>query len=110
MQITKEIIGATCVLSPVGKIEHDTATEFERITSTIIDEHKDNSIMIDLSAVDFVSSAGLRIFLILAKKLQKEARTFSLCSLNKLVMEVFTTSGFNQIISVHANRDDGPGN
>ena len=107
MQIDKETIGSTCVLSPMGKIEHETASEFERLTVTIIDEHKDNGILIDLSEVDFVSSAGLRVFLILAKKLQKEDRTFGLCSLNDIVREVFETSGFTQIISVHGTREEG---
>lgn len=107
MQITKETFGAVCVLSPEGKIEHDTASEFELLTTNLIDEHKDSSILIDLSSVEFVSSAGLRVFLILAKKLQKEERSFGLCALNDIVNEVFETSGFNQIIAIHPTRDEG---
>jgi anti-anti-sigma factor len=57
-------------------------------------------ILIILSAVDFVSSAGLRVLLATTKKLRKAGGNLRLCGLNETVQEVFEISGFNNLIEV----------
>ena len=106
MNTDVEVVGSKLVLSPDTSIEHDTAMEFQRTATELIVKHPDTGVVIDLNKVDFVSSAGLRVFLILAKSLQKEKRDFSICNLNEVVNEIFDTSGFNQIITVHPSRDE----
>ena len=55
-------------------------------------------ILVVLTAVDFVSSAGLRVLLAAAKKLRKGGGDLRLCGLNETVQEVFEISGFDAII------------
>ena len=57
-------------------------------------------ILVVLSAVDFVSSAGLRVLLAIAKRLRKSGGNLHLCGLNETVQEVFEISGFDAIIQV----------
>jgi len=106
MEIEKEKVKNAWVLSPQGKIEHENAPVFQRLVTEIIEQEKDSSILIDLSDIEFISSAGLRVFLIIAKTLQKDQRAFGLCKMNQLVEEIFEVSGFNQIIKVYPSRDE----
>ena len=57
-------------------------------------------ILIVLTAVDFISSAGLRILLATAKKLRKSGGDLRLCGLNETVQEVFEISGFNTLMKI----------
>ena len=64
---------------------------------------EDRTIVIDLSAVTFVSSAGLRALLMIAKSQGVEAR---LCCLLPDVQAVFTMSGFDRILKIFGSREE----
>ena len=57
-------------------------------------------IAIDLSQVDYISSAGLRILLVIAKKLQQSKGKIVLFGLVANVREVFSISGFDKIFAI----------
>lgn len=106
MEITKEKVNNAWVLSPQGKIEHENAPVFQRLVNETIEQETDSNVLIDLSQIDFISSAGLRVFLIIAKTMQKGQRKFGLCDMNELVEEIFQVSGFSQIIKIYPSRKD----
>ena len=54
--------------------------------------------VIDLGALDYVSSAGLRIFMIVGKALRAERGHIVPCRLQAGVREVFRNSGFDRIV------------
>jgi anti-anti-sigma factor len=60
--------------------------------------------IIDCAALDYVSSAGLRVFLLVARGAKRAGVALALCSLKPAVREIFDVSGFSQIIAVHADR------
>jgi anti-sigma regulatory factor (Ser/Thr protein kinase) len=60
--------------------------------------------MIDCCALDYVSSAGLRVFLVAARAAARAGITFALCALTPAVREVFELSGFARLMAVHADR------
>ena len=62
------------------------------------------AVIIDCGALDYVSSAGLRVFLLAARASQRAGIPFALCALKPAVREVFELSGFSRIITVHADR------
>ena len=70
------------------------------------DDHA-RALIIDCAALDYVSSAGLRIFLLAARTAQRAGISFALCALKPAVREVFDLSGFSRIIAVHADRACG---
>jgi anti-anti-sigma factor len=63
-------------------------------------------IIVDLTGVEFVSSAGLRILLVAAKKLRASGGDLGVCGLNETVQEVFDMSGFSTILKVFPNSDE----
>ena len=88
-----------------GRMDAITATEFTIKLEGWIDEGLHNFI-IDCSQLDYISSAGLRAILIIAKKLKGLDGKLKLAALQESVQTVFEISGFNKIIPIFANLDD----
>ncbi len=62
-------------------------------------------LVLDLTDLAYVSSAGLRIFLKTAKQAKAAKARLSLFGINDVVQEVFDISGFTAIFEIHENRD-----
>ena len=97
--------GNVLIAEVSGRIDGITAREFEDAVSTAITD-EDQSVICDLSAVPYVSSAGLRAVLVIAKRLSKGGTKFSVCGLQEPVAEVFRVSGFDKIVRTHGNREE----
>ncbi len=62
----------------------------------------------DLTHLEYVSSAGLRIFLVVAKKLKGLDGELSLAGLQGNIKEVLEISGFPSILPCYDSMDDLP--
>lgn len=60
-------------------------------------------LVIDLTGIDYISSAGLRVLLVVAKKVQQANGKVVLFGLGDNVREVFEISGFDTIFSIAAD-------
>ena len=60
-------------------------------------------ILLDLTKLDFISSAGLRVLLATAQELKEDGGDLRVCSLNREVKEVFDISGFSTLLMVFDN-------
>jgi anti-sigma B factor antagonist len=54
----------------------------------------------DLGGVDYISSAGFRTILVLARKINGSGGQIRFCGLKGMVQEVFSISGFNSLFPV----------
>jgi anti-anti-sigma factor len=61
-----------------------------------------SSLEVDLSDLDYVSSAGLRVLLVAAKAAKAKGGTVTLLSPKPATVEVLKISGFDKIIPVRA--------
>ncbi len=90
---------------PSGRLDGLTVGEFEeqvRENSAV----EDQLLLIDFSSVEYISSAGLRVLLILAKSMGSAESKFALCALSDSIMDVFRISGFDQIMSIYKDREE----
>lgn len=87
-----------------GSLDTTTAPEVGRQLEERIAAGLTKAI-VDLTSVEFVSSAGLRILLVAAKKLRSAGGDLGVCGLNETVQEVFDMSGFSTILKVFPDRD-----
>ena len=62
----------------------------------------------DLSALDYVSSAGLRVFLVAAKEMRSSGGGARFTGLNGGVREVFEISGLLTVLDISPRRDAVP--
>jgi len=104
MEIKEEKLKDTHLIQVEGRLDAATSGEFEKAVMARIDEGE-TRILFDLSALVYVSSAGLRVFLVTAKRLTRQSGKMALCCLQDHVKEVFEISGFTSILSIFPNRD-----
>lgn len=106
---------AAIVLRIHGRIDAGTAPEFDRQLNGVIDDDDANgangangakALVLDFAPTVFISSAGLRVLLGAAKKMQSARRKLLLCAINADVMEVFKMTGFHRVLQIHDSVDD----
>ena len=102
MEIKDDKIDDQTVVSLSGRIDSTAAVEFEEKLIEIIDTGC-NTMIIDFLRVQFISSAGLRVLLLAAKKVKPYGGKILLCDMSKDVREVFDISGFSSIFDIHDN-------
>jgi anti-anti-sigma factor len=91
------------ILSPVGRLDSHTAPGFEQEVLAAV-AGGTTHMLIDFSNVQYISSAGLRIVLIAAKKMKAAGGKLALCELSDAIAEVFKISGFSSILDIHADQ------
>ncbi len=85
-----------------GRLDAVTAAEAEASINRTIDSGASN-IVLDLSGLEYISSAGLRVMLVTAKKMSRQNGKVVLCGLRDNVKEVFSVSGFLSIFPISAD-------
>lgn len=68
-------------------------------------EKGSSKILCDLSQTEYISSAGLRVLLVTAKRLQQNDGKLILCNMGSCVSGVFETSGFIKIFEVYDSEE-----
>ena len=99
MEIIEKRQNGTLLISVTGRMDAVTAPEFDQKLGQRLDEGI-TSMVFDLSKLDYISSAGLRSFLLIAKKLKANSGRIALASMQDIVKDVFEVSGFNQVLPV----------
>ncbi len=105
MEVGVERQEGTLVAKAQGRIDGINASEFEQALRQAIAED-DKAVVLDLAELSYISSAGLRAILLIAKLLSQRGAKFGLCELSAPIREVFEISGFDKIVSIHQSRAD----
>jgi len=104
LQILTEREADILILVPEGRIDSSNASDFEREMNTHID-NGDVNLVVDFSRLSFISSSGMRVLLIAAKRVRRGGKLV-LCSMRDSIREIFSISGFDAIITVVKSRQD----
>ena len=95
MDIKKEFDNDICTVKPHGRIDTLTSGELENVVSDVSEKCK--KLIIDMSDVDYVSSAGIRV--IIGAHQSVGADNFSLKNVSKNVMQILTMTGFDKVLN-----------
>ncbi len=106
MEIRDKKEGEVAIIEPVGRIDTNTSGEFEDKIVEVMDRGE-TRFVVDLKEIDYISSAGLRVFLMAAKKLKSSGGSFVLCSMSDHIKEVFDISGFTPIFTITPDQASG---
>lgn len=99
MQIKQKSVGDVLVIAPEGRIDSVNANDLETGLLAIV-QGNNVRLVLNLAQVEFISSAGLRVLLIVAKKVKPLKGNMVLCGMNEDVAEVFDVSGFSNIFEI----------
>ncbi len=103
IEVVEERDNDVLVLLPVDRLDSTNARAFESIVMDHISKGEQRMI-VDFSRLNFISSSGLRVLLIAAKKFSATQGKLVLCDMREHIHEVFTISGFDQLIPIQDSR------
>ena len=83
-------------LEITGRVDTATAPNLESIISELSDDTKE--LIFDMSGVEYISSAGIRVLLGEYKKMNLNQGTMRIEKANDMVREVFEMTGLLQIL------------
>ena len=93
------------IISVIGRMDAMTAPEFEQSLSELISKGE-RTFLVNLSRLDYISSAGLKSILVITKQLKAGNGELLFSGLRGPVDEVFKISGFNSIFRIF-NDEEG---
>lgn len=105
MNIGTKLVGDKLIATLSGRLDSLTAPEFDAWFGDRL-AAGDNRLILDLTALNYISSAGLRSLLAAAKQSKTVSGKIVLCGLSGTVAEVFTMSGFLTIFTVVATPEE----
>lgn len=97
MTIKKEKKGNCLTLTLEGRLDTTTAPELDNEIKGKLDGIE--TLVFDVKDLDYVSSAGLRIFLSVQKTMNKQGKMI-VRGVNEVVREVFDVTGFSDILTI----------
>lgn len=108
LTLSSELRGTACVVSVSGKIDQLSADDFHRQLKPFLDQCGADlcSLVLDLSGVKYVSSAGLRIFMLASREIKPRHGKLSLVGLQPVVKEIFEISKFSLLFPIYDRIDD----
>jgi len=105
MDISEDRKADAVILALSGKLDATTAKTFEDKILGVINSGAQR-LVVDLSQLEYVSSSGLRVLLLAAKRLQGTDGKIVLCALKDHVRQVFDLPGFSSILPIYGSRDE----
>ena len=108
MEIVQKKRGDIDIVCITGSLDTVTSPKLETYMKACIDRGC-RKLLVNLEQTTYISSSGLRVMLVLAKKL-KGVGEMRISNLSKTVEEVFEISGFNSILNVDATQREALAN
>ena len=105
MNITINEGNDNTVLALEGRLDGNASGLLAQQLNETIDSGQPK-VIVDFSQLVYISSAGLRVLLMAAKRVTTENGALVLCAMQDHIREVFEISGFLQILSITATQQE----
>jgi anti-anti-sigma factor len=106
MQIQEEKQEDILILTISEHLDTVSAPIFETRLLGLIDRGA-RKVLVDCGPLEYVNSAGLKVFLLAAKKLETLGGKLVLCALAPSVLMIFEMIGFTRIMTIVPTRQQG---
>ena len=101
LKVTLEHLESTVVLRAVGPVDSTTAASLQEPLLQAV-ESSSGAVQLDLAQVSYLSSAGMRVFLLAAKALQKRGERLRLLNVPQQIHSLLNLAGFTSFIDVNS--------
>src|ERR1700731_4194220 len=105
MEAQVEEKGDVIVIRVQGRLDAASSPQLEKKINSII-ESGHFKLILNLSGVDYLSSAGMRLMLSISKKLKHLEGKIVACGLNEDVMDVIKMAGFHQVLELYPTEEE----
>ncbi len=97
LKIAKNNQGDALCMELAGRLDTTTAPELEKELKTSLDGV--SNLTIDMGALAYISSAGLRVLLSAQKRMNRQGE-MKLVHVNETILEIFEVTGFSDILTI----------
>ncbi|MBQ3894884.1 MAG: STAS domain-containing protein [Clostridia bacterium] len=97
MTVNKTVEGTKLTLAVEGRVDTNSAPAF--LTEFTEASKEATEVVIDLGAVNYISSAGLRVLLSMQKVMNRQGK-MTIVNVTPDIMEVFDLTGFTDILNI----------
>lgn len=97
MNIDKEFNGEMLLVRVSGRLDTTTAPQLETELAPSLEEITE--LVLDLSELEYLSSAGLRVLLAAQKQMNRQGEMI-VKNANETIMEIFEITGFTEILHI----------
>jgi anti-sigma B factor antagonist/stage II sporulation protein AA (anti-sigma F factor antagonist) len=96
------------VAAPVGRVDHASAAQLEQALAPLLEPSAADTgaIVLDFAGVHYISSVGLRVLMIAAKKLRARQAAIGVAALQPVVQEIFDISRFDHVVEIYPSVRD----
>ena len=103
MQVSQQRYADALVLTPAGRIDNSTtdALRADLNAHMAACRNEGDRLVLDFSGVDYISSVGLRVLMLAAKKAREQDGTIVVAGLQPVVREIFEISRFNLVFQCY---------
>ena len=98
LDVSQETRAGWCVVTLKGRAGGETADQLETELRKAAEQN--DKVAVDFSAVDYISSAGLRAVLQAARAAQSRNAEFAVCAPSAPVKRVFDMSGVHHVLRI----------
>ena len=108
MNVTSRRFANAVVVHAAGRLDQDTCEVFRADLLKYVEEAASGggAIVLDLSALEYVSSAGLRCFMLASRQAKAQHGRIFVAALQPMVAEIFQISHFNLVFQVFPSVGD----
>jgi len=97
-------MGQPNIIELTGRLDNVTSAEIEVNIGLALDTAP-SALILDFSQVTFVSSIGLRVLLMAAKRCRKQNTRLALHSVSKPIADLFRVSGLTEFFPIYPARE-----
>lgn len=103
--LKEEIRDDILVLRIKGRLDALSSPHAEKKVFDAINNGR-QKLLIDMSAVTYLSSAGMRMLLSTSKKLRSLGGKMAVCSMTTNVLDVLKMSGFDHVLEMYKSEEE----
>jgi anti-sigma B factor antagonist/stage II sporulation protein AA (anti-sigma F factor antagonist) len=102
LETTSRQFADVVVAAPTGRIDHQSAAQFEAALAPLLREAcgGGGALVLDFAGVEYISSVGLRALMIAAKQLRAANAKIAITNLRPVVAEILAISRFDRLLGV----------
>ena len=106
MNLNERNVGEVTVIEIAGRIDSVQSPKLHERVAALVTSGR-SAILLDLSKVEYISSAGFRSLLLLARQAGQTGCRFVLCGLRPKVKQLFDLGGFLDLLPIAGTREEG---
>jgi anti-anti-sigma factor len=106
MILNDQRVGDVTVVEVSGRVDSANAPRLHEHVGALLSA-SGASVLLDFGKVEYISSAGFRVLLLVARQAKQGGSRFALCALNAKVRRLFDIGGFLDLLPIAQTREEG---